>query len=100
MDDERDANGYSVDKRREARRTIVQAAAEYADSHELTAGGICTGYVLVMEITTAEGRFCSWLTGSGGTPDEDHTEGLDSWRVDGLVRKVIRDIDARNVADS
>lgn len=95
---ERDENGYDIEQRQKARKTMAQAASECADSHEITAGGICTGYVMVMEITTADGRACLWLTGNGGTPDDDHTEGLDSWRVDGLVRKVIRDLDIQNVS--
>ncbi len=97
--DERDSNGYSLAGRRKARQTMAQAVSEYADSHEVTAGGLCTGYVCVMEITTAEGRSCMWITGNGGTPDDDHTDGLDSWRVEGLVRRVLRDMNAGSVSD-
>lgn len=96
---ERDANGYEIEKRRKARELIVQAVGEYADSHEITEGALCTGYVTVMELTTAEGRCCLWLTGSGGTPDAGHIEGLDSWRVEGLVRNVLRDLDRQNTSD-
>lgn len=96
---ERDDNGYDIEQRNKARRTMALAIGEYADSHELTAGGICTGYVTVMEITTAQGAVCSWITGNGGEPDDDHTEGFDSWRVEGLVRKVIRDLNTGNVTD-
>jgi hypothetical protein len=97
---ERDSNGYDIAQRQKARKTMAQAIGEYADSHEVTSGGICTGYVCVMEIATAEGRSCFWITGNGGTPDDDHTEGLDSWRVEGLVRRVIRDMYHGNVSDS
>ncbi len=96
---ERDDSGYDIEQRNQARKTMAQAIGEYADAHELTAGGICTGYVTVMEITTADGRACQWITGNGGVPDDDHTEGLDSWRVEGLIRKVIRDIYGGNVSD-
>ena len=99
-DPERDSNGYDIEQKRKARKTMVQAIAEYADSHEITAGGICTGYVTVMEITVANGRSCFWITGNGGSPDDDHSEGLDSWRVDGLVRSVIRDLDCKNTSDT
>jgi hypothetical protein len=88
-----------VERRRKARRTLAQAGQEYADSFDTTTGALVTGYVFIVELTTADGRFCVWLTGSGGEPDEENTEGLDSWRVEGLVRKVLRDLDARNVVD-
>lgn len=89
-----------IQRRPKARKTIAQAGQEYADAWDFTAGGIVTGYVFIVEIATPKGRYCTWLTGSGGEPDEENTEGLDSWRVEGLVRKVIRDLDMRNVADS
>lgn len=95
---ERDENGWLISQRTEARQKMALALAEYADAHEVTAGGICTGYVIVMEITTAEGRSCIWMTGNGGTPNDDYTEGLDSWRVEGLIRHVLRDLDAQNVS--
>lgn len=95
---ERDENGYDTEQRQKARKLLAQGAAEYADSHEITAGGICTGYLMVMEITTATGAACLWLTGNGGSPDDEHTEGLHSWRVDGLARHVIRDLDDLNVS--
>ncbi len=88
-----------VERRRKARQTLAQAGQEYADSFDVTAGALVTGYVFIVELTTADGRYCVWLTGSGGEPDEENTEGLDSWRVEGLVRKVLRDLDARNVVD-
>lgn len=76
---------------------MTEAAAAYADTFDSTAGAICTGYVGIFELTVAEGRYCVWLTGSGGDPNDAHSEGLDSWRVEGLVRKVIRDLDVQNV---
>jgi len=88
-----------IEQRRKARRTIAKAGQEYADAFDVTAGGIVTGYVFIVELATAEGHYCAWLTGSGGDPDEGNTEGLDSWRVEGLVRKVLRDLDVRNVVD-
>lgn len=88
-----------IGRRRKARQTLVQAGREYADAFDLTAGAIVTGYVFVVELATADGHYCIWLTGSGGEPDENHTEGLDAWRVEGLVRKVLRDLNARNVVD-
>ncbi len=97
---ERDDNGYDVEQKQKSRRKMVEAIAEFADSHELTAGGICTGYITVMEITTASGRSCLWITGNGGEPNDDHTEGLDPWRVEGLVRNVIRDLNRDNVSDT
>ena len=89
-----------AEQRRKARQTLVQAGKEYADAYEATASGIVTGYLFVVEVTGADGRYCMWLTGTGGEPDEEHTEGLDSWRVEGLVRKVLRDLDIRNVDDA
>lgn len=89
----------TIERRRKARRTLAQAGQEYADCFDVTSGALVTGYVYIVELTTAEGRYCLWLTGSGGTPDENHTEGLDSWRVEGLVHKVLRDLDVRNVLD-
>lgn len=96
---ERDNNGYDVEQKRKARTLLAAAMTEMADSHEVTEGGLITGWIAVAEITLADGRSCLWLTGNGGTPDDDHTEGLDSWRVEGLVRKVIRDLDCGNVSD-
>ena len=78
---------------------MAKAIAEYADSHDVTAGGLCTGYVCIMEITHVDGRACLWITGNGGQPDEQNLEGLDSWRVEGLVRKVLRDLNIDNVTD-
>ncbi len=88
-----------IERRRKTRQTLAKAGQEYADCFDSTSGAIVTGYVFVVELTTAEGRYCIWLTGSGGEPDEENTEGLDSWRVEGLVRKVLRDLDVRNVLD-
>jgi hypothetical protein len=82
-----------------ARKLMSQAGAEYADAYEVTSGALVTGYVSVFEFTTAEGRYCLWLTGTGGEPDQEHTEGLDSWRVEGMVRKVLRDIYSKNTSD-
>lgn len=81
----------------EARKSASAAAAKMADIYETTAGGVITGYCLVAEITTAEGRYCIWLTGEGADPDEEHLAGLDAWRLEGIVRKVLRDLDAHNV---
>lgn len=88
-----------VERRRKARQTAAQAGKELADVFDTTSGAIVTGYVFIAELTGPDGRYCLWLTGSGGAPDEEYTEGLDSWRVEGLVRKVLRDLDIRNVVD-
>jgi hypothetical protein len=85
--------------RLQARRSVSAAGAELADAYDATAGALVTGYVAVFELTTAEGRFCVWLTGTGAEPDEASEEGLDSWRVEGLVRQVLRDLNAENVSD-
>lgn len=85
------------ESRRAARKALTEAHAQLADAFEATAGAICTGYVTVYELTTAEGRYCMWLTGNGGDPDETDDEGLDSWRMEGLLRKALRDLDSRNV---
>ena len=82
--------------RRKARKTLTQAGAEYADAYDPTSGAIVTGYVTIYEFTTAEGRYCLWLTGTGGDPVEDLEEGLDEWRVEGMVRQVLRDIYRNN----
>lgn len=92
--------GPENEKRLAARRAILEAAALHADAFDATAGALCTGYVFVIELTGADGRYCVWLTGNGGNPDDVNDEGLDSWRVDGLVRKVLRDIDTLNVTES
>lgn len=76
---------------------MTEAAAAYADTFDATAGALCTGYIGIFELTTAEGRYCVWLTGSGGEPDDLRAEGLDSWRVEGMVRRVIRDLGCENV---
>lgn len=89
--------GVENDKRRAARRLIVEAAGEHIDQFEGWEGALCTGYVVIYELTGADGRCCLWLTGNGADPDEEHDEGLDSWRVEGMVRKVLRDLDTRNV---
>lgn len=87
-------------KRQEARKTITASGAQLADAFDVTAGALITGYVAIFELTTAEGRYCVWLTGNGGDPDEGTDEGLDSWRVEGMVRKVLRDIYAQNVTEA
>lgn len=86
-----------LERRREVRRTLATAGQQYADVFDVTSGALITGYVFIAEMTTAQGRYCMWLTGSGGEPDEENQEGLDGWRVEGLVRKVLRDMDVRNV---
>lgn len=78
---------------RKAREMLSKAAAEYADANDVTAGAICTGYVFIVELATADGRYCLWLTGNGADPREGREEGLDRWRVDGMVREVLRNID-------
>ena len=92
--------GPENEKRIEARRTLLEAAAQYADAFDSTAGALCTGYVFVVELTKAEGRYCVWATGNGGHPDDVSDEGLDAWRVEGMVRQVLRDININNVTES
>ena len=83
------------------RPTLAKAGGEYADIYVGTRGALVTGYVVVFEVADGSGySACMWLTGSGGEPKEEYLEGLPSWRVEGLVRKVLRDIHCENVADS
>ena len=90
--------GTENDKRREARRLIVQAAGEHIDQFEGWEGSLCTAYVAILELVHPDGkRCCIWLTGNGVMPGDDEDEGLDSWRVEGMVRKVLRDMDVANV---
>lgn len=90
--------GVENDKRRRSRQLIAEAAAEHIDQFEGWEGSICTAFVTILEYHAPDGtRCCVWLTGNGAQPSEDNEEGLDSWRVEGMVRKVLRDLDARNV---
>lgn len=90
--------GVENDKRREARQLIVQAANAHIDQFDGWEGSICTAYVAILEMhRPGGGRCCIWLTGNGVDPSESADEGLDSWRVEGMVRKVLRDLDAHNV---
>jgi hypothetical protein len=90
--------GEANERTREARRLIVQAAGEHVDQFEGWEGSICTAFVTILELHSPEGhRCCIWFTGNGVDPGETHDEGLDSWRVEGMVRKVLRDLDSRNV---
>lgn len=90
--------GTENEKRREARQHIVQAAEAHIDQFEGWEGSLCTAYVTILELVHPDGqRCCIWLTGNGVLPTDDRDEGLDSWRVEGMVRKVLRDLDARNV---
>ena len=90
--------GVENDKRRKARQLIVEAAGEHIDQYEGWEGSILTAYVTILELASPDGhRCCIWLTGNGVQPDDDRDEGLDSWRVEGMVRHVLRDLDGRNV---
>ena len=90
--------GEVNDKTREARRLIVQASGEYVDQFDGWEGSICTAFIAILELHSPDGhRCCVWFTGNGAEPSDERDEGLDSWRVEGMVRKVLRDLDAQNV---
>jgi hypothetical protein len=83
---------------RPARAILVEAADAHIDAFDAWQGALCTAYVAIFEYNDGNGhRCCVWLTGNGADPKEGEEEGLDSWRVEGMVRKVLRDLDARNV---
>jgi hypothetical protein len=86
------------EQRLKARKLMTDAGVEYANSFDVTEGGIVTGYLSVFEIMGADGElYCVWITGDGSEPHDDERGALPAWRVDGLARKVIRDIDCRRV---
>ncbi len=81
-----------------ARQKMVEACAAWIDQWDWTAGSIVTGYVVIMETTRPDGEVdCTWATGSGADVSDLDDAPLVSWRVEGLARKVIRDIYSNNV---
>lgn len=78
----------------EARALIIEAAQKSADTFEWAAGGIVTGYVLVVETTRpGEEPNLTWVSGNG-MPTEAGSGGLPRWRMTGMLRDVITQIDA------
>lgn len=91
---------FDPDLRMSARTKAAESAADWVHQWEICEGSIVTGYVLIVESVRPDGtQDCSWMTGSGGPPDEHNRERLSRWRVEGLAREVIRDINTNHVSD-
>lgn len=73
----------------EARELVIQAAQKSVDTHPHSAGGVVTGYVLVVESVGADGQpNLTWVAGNG-LPTGDGAGGLGRWRVIGMLQDVV-----------
>ena len=76
-----------------SRAKIAEAIAEYADVFPVTEGALVSGYVCVFELSNLDNEhWLMWFTGNGGEPTKDSLSGLAAWRVEGMLRRAIRDI--------
>lgn len=94
-----DEDGIDREARRAARRDLALAAAKFADSYKITAGGIVTAYVTIMEVTIDSRRqYVVWGTGDGTEPEADDAAWIAEHRIRGLLAQCLSEIDCGNVS--
>jgi hypothetical protein len=73
----------------EARELLIEAAQKAVDTHLRSAGGVITGYVLVVESVGAGGQpSLTWVSGNG-MPTGQGEGGLGRWRAIGMLMDVV-----------
>ena len=78
----------------DARALIIKAAQMSSDTFEWSAGGIVTGFVLIVETTKpGEDPNLTWVSGNG-MPTEEGGGGLPRWRMTGMMKDVITQVEA------
>lgn len=73
----------------EGRALVLEAAQLAVDGLDHSAGGVVTGYILVVESVGQDGNAnLTWVSGNG-MPTEDGEGGLARWRLIGMLEDVV-----------
>lgn len=88
------SDGDDFDVQDEGRGLILQAAQKSVDATEHSAGGVVTGYILVVESMGGDGEAnITWISGNG-MPTAKGQGGLPRWRMAGMLMDVATQVQA------
>ncbi len=79
-------------EQQEARAALEAAIYRYYGTQTgAEDGALVTAYVMCVELTTIDGKGIFWISGDGSAQmSEEEPSGLHPWRIEGMLRFVIR----------